>query len=206
MKTTKLSDKALLIEFPTRKEMNLTCFRMSEFSEGLPELRKFYTPDIFIDLLSTKKGNIKYFSYWEGHNIPKKTIYNFSKVFKGDISDREANVLVACKQINDDGYVIFAQEGDEITIKHEKAHLYYHEEPVYKQCADALVEKIGANNIVEMNKGLLKEGYTESVLQDERQAYLTAYDKEEFDEMFPKVTGIENVVEKLNLLYQEFDK
>lgn len=206
MKVTKLSDRALLIEFPTRKEMNLTCFRISEFSEGLPELKKFYTPDVFIDLMSTKKGNIKYFSYWEGHNIPKKTIESFGKVFKGNVSDREAAVIVACKQIEGGGYVIFAQEGDEITIKHEKAHLYYHEEPVYKQCADALVEKIGANNIVEMNKGLLKEGYTAAVLQDERQAYLTAFDQAEFDEMFPKVKGVGDVVEKLNLLYQEFDK
>lgn len=206
MKVTKLSNRALLIEFPTRKEMNLTCFRMSEFSEGLPELRKFYTPDIFIDLVSTKKGNIKYFSYWEGHNIPLQKIIEFGNVFKGNVSDRETAVMVAAKSIDTDGYIIFAQEGDEITIKHEKAHFYYHEEPIYKQRADALVEKIGANNIVEMNRGLLKEGYSQDVLQDERHAYLTAYNQEEFNEMFPKVKGVQDVVDKLNLLYQEFDR
>jgi hypothetical protein len=53
---------------------------------------------------------------------------------------------------------------------------------------------------------LLKEGYVESNLQNERQAYLTAYDQGEFDEMFPGVKGIEAVVSELNELYLEFDK
>lgn len=208
MKVTKLSDRALLIEFPSRKEMNLTCFRMSEFSEGLPELRKFYTPDVFIDMLSTDKGNLKYFSYWEGHNISKNSIIHFATVFSGNLSKREDAIMREINKIDPNGYVIFAEEGDETTIKHEKAHLYYYEHSEYKIKADLITSEITGHVISEIKKGLTKEGYTEQVLFDEVQAYMVAYDEDEFKEMFPKVKK-SDVIEystKLNELYNQFDK
>jgi|SRR5579863_109721 len=206
MKITKLSNRAILIEFPTRKEMNLTCFRMSEFSEGNPQLQMYYTPDVFIDIWSTKKGNIKYWSYWEGHNIPASKIHMFMHTFAGNVSERENAVFEAIQEIDYDGYVIFVEQGDAITIKHEKTHFYYREHPEYLKRANEISDKIGLNNIAAMNKGLLKEGYVKSNLQNERVAYLTAYDQEEFDEMFPKVADVSKVVAELNELYNEYDK
>lgn len=206
MKVTKLSPRALLIEFPTKKEMNLTCFRLSEFSEGDDRLKQYYTPDVFIDIWSTKKGNIKYFSYWDGHNIPLDKITAFAEVFNGNVSAREQSIIDAGKDIDPDGYIIFSEQGDEVTIKHEKAHLYYREYPEYFKRANQISDKIGANNIISMNQGLLKEGYVESNLQNERQAYLTAFDQEEFDRMFPKCGDVSAVVAELNDLYNEYDR
>jgi len=208
MKVNNLSPRALLIEFPTRKELNLTCFRMSEFSEGPDELRKYYTPDIFIDLMSTKAGNLKYFSYWEGHNIPVKTLKEFQIVFAMDLSDREVKVLFSLSRVAQDGYVIFMQEGDEETLKHEKCHLFYHEHSEYKKQVDAITSELPPVVATLIKSGLYKQGYTDSVLQDEIQAYTTAYYEEEWDEMFPKVTKkeITPFVKRLNDVYLQFDK
>lgn len=227
MKVTKLSNKQLLIEFPTRKEMNLTCFRMSEFSEGYEELRQYYTPDVFIDKWSDEDGKITYWEYWQGHNITKKKIIEFSDVFSHGyyttslfgkqpdlvqirdinlhLSKREIEVIFLLHQIDIDGYVIFIEEGDLITLRHELSHSYYFLYDTYKQRANAILNTLGDDISNRIKKGLIDMKYSEDVLQDEMQAYLTAYDQEEFQELFPniKLSEILDVTILLNNLYNE---
>lgn len=217
MKVTKLSPKQLLIEFPTRKEMNLTCFRMSEFSEGYEELRTYYTPDVFIDKWSDEDGKITYWEYWEGHNITKKKILEFYREFgcynkthpegyrKHVFSEREDSVLEQLHQIDDDGHVIFIEEGDEITFKHEMAHSYYFLYPEYKTRADSIAYGLPPQTQGFIKKGLREMKYSDDVLQDEIQAYLTAYDQEEWDECFPevKLSEVLDATILLNQLYNE---
>lgn len=213
MKTTKLSPKQLLIEFPTRKEMNLTCFRMSEFSEGYEELRTYYTPDVFIDKWSDEDGKITYWEYWEGHNITKEKILEFRTKFHGikigigypSLSIRECDVIAELHQIDDDGHVIFMEEGDEITFKHEMAHSYYFLYPEYKTRADSIVYGLPPQTQGFIKKGLREMKYSDDVLQDEIQAYLTAYDQEEWDECFPevKLSEVLDATILLNQLYNE---
>lgn len=217
MKVTKLSNKQLLIEFPTRKEMNLTCFRMSEFSEGYEELRQYYTPDVFIDKWSDEDGKITYWEYWEGHNITKKKILEFVEVFgdsrpfprvsiKDNVSDREIKVIELLDQIDDDGHIIFMEEGDDITFKHEMAHSYYFLYPEYKLRADAIVNTLGENITNRIKEGLLEMKYSEETFQDEIQAYLTAYDQEEWDKCFSniKLSEVLDATIQLNQLYDEY--
>lgn len=221
MKVTKLSSKQLLIEFKTRKEMNLTCWRMSEFSEGYEELRTYYTPDVFIDKWSDEDGKITYWEYWEGHNITKKKILEFAKAFhknesgefgndsfkyvRDNVSNREIKVIELLDQIDDDGHVIFIEEGDEITFKHEIAHSYYFLYPEYKTRADSIVYGLPPQTQGFIKKGLREMKYSDDVLQDEIQAYLTAYDQEEWDECFPevKLSEVLDATILLNQLYNE---
>lgn len=240
MKVTKLSPKQLLIEFPTRKEMNLTCFRMSEFSEGYEELRTYYTPDIFIDKWSDENGKITYWEYWEGHNITRKKIVEFYKDFgcyndihptgyrKHIFSEREDAILNELDQIDSDGHVIFCVEGDKMTLKHELAHSYYFLYPEYKVRADSIVNglnyvehydytkgaycdsdinvelEISLGVLDKIKDGLRKMKYSDEVIQDEMQAYLTAYDQEEWDKCFPNVK-LSEVLDATILLNQLYD-
>jgi hypothetical protein len=121
MKATKISDKRLLLEFPTQKELTLHFFRISEFFESDSEniKGKRFSFDEFVDHYSDKKGNLDYFSYWEGFNIPVKILVEFAKTFFEDLSEREIKILKAVSEskINQtDGYVVACKEGDKITL------------------------------------------------------------------------------------------
>ena len=78
MKITNINNKRLILEYPTRKEMILSNFRISEFKEGVAGIKgRVFTCDEFIDAYSDAKGNIDYFSYWDGFNYSKKELTDF---------------------------------------------------------------------------------------------------------------------------------
>lgn len=208
MKVTKLTSKKLLLEFPTRKEQNLTMFRLSEFSEGDPILQKYYTPDIFIDFWSDDKGDINYWSYWEGFNVSKKDIIKFAMEFKGNVSKRELSVIEQLKNIEDDGYIISMVEGDVNTLKHEMSHSYYFEDENYRNQIIEVMNSIPDDIINRYKKHLIDMKYNESVLNDEMHAYLVAYDQEEWDECFPEIKReeIQEYSDKLNNIYEKLLK
>lgn len=204
MKITKLSKKRLLLEFPTKKEMNLTNFRITEFTEGLKKIRgKYFTPDEFIDANSDKEGNIKYFSYWEGHNYTKKAVLNFKKNFL-DLSKREKSVITACKKIDSDGYVISMVKGDTTTLRHEMAHGIYFENLNYKKEVNKVLSTIPKTLISKWNKDYYAMGYGDINETDELHAYLVAFDKEEWKECFPSISAKKLLVPR-KLLSKLFD-
>ena len=196
MKATKLTDKILLIEFPTRKEMTLTMFRIQEFYEGKEGIKGcYFTPDQFIDAYSDEKGDIDYFSYWDGFNVPTDIIFDFAKKFtmpemgRVGLSIRECNII---KEIYENiqeqsGYLITIVEGDEITLKHEMAHAYFFTDAEYRGAALVILSSIPLVIREKLRQALLKSDYCEEVVNDEIQAYLTAYDKEEWAELFPDI-------------------
>ena len=207
MKILKNGNK-LILEYPSKKEMNLSFFRISEFSEGQPELQKFYTPDKWLDIWSTKSGNIKYFSYFDGHNVSKETIIRFSMVLSGNISDREMEIIKACYELEEGGYVIAMEEGDDITLKHELSHGLTYQYPEYNIRALSILNQLPETTKIKFRKGLLKMGYIESVLNDEMIAYLTAYHQPEFDECFKtiKLSEVLDATIQLNQLYDAYSK
>lgn len=205
MKITKLSNKRLLLEFPTRKEMTLSNFRISEFYEGKEGIKGCsWTPDKFIDLYSDENGRIEYFEFWEGFNYPVKSINDFYCVFESDVedsrlSDREIKILEASKQIDKDGYIISCVEGDEITLKHETAHALFFENVEYRNKVTEIINTLDAETISKFRSHLFLMRYNEDVLIDEMQAYLIAFDDEEWLECFGSITEDEIYSHRSNL-------
>ncbi len=208
MKITKLSPKRLLLEFATRKEMTLSNFRISEFFEGKEGIKgQYFTADQFIDKYSDEKGDLDYFSYWEGFNYPKADLMIFYRTFE-DLSTREINIINASKQIDDNGYIISCEEGDAMTIKHETAHAIFFENEEYKVKATEVINTLDSS-IIEKYKNHLKEmGYIEEVLIDEMNAYLVAFDQEEWDECFPSIKEEDIYSHRANLngLFDNYNK
>lgn len=207
MKVTHLTPNRTLLEFDSLKEMNLTLYRITEFSEGLAGLRSTYsTPDIFLDLYSNKNGLLDYFGYWDGHNISKLTVRQFINTYHDQLTNREKNVIEAIKDLKDTGYLIAMKKGDKITLKHEMAHGLYFDTPLYKERADAILGTISKSIYNQLKKGLKKINYHDDVIQDEIQAYLTAYDKIEFKELFPSipVSKVRKQIKELNDNYKSF--
>ena len=113
MKTTQLTPKRILLEFPTQKEMTLSMFRFSEFYEGEEGIKGCkFSFDEFVEKYSDEKGNLDYFGYWEGYNIPNSSIDDFLVLYNPNVdpeapelSKREKEVLTAIKYLDDDGYL-----------------------------------------------------------------------------------------------------
>ena len=209
MKSTKLNNKRLLLEFPSRKEMTLSNFRISEFSEGKEGFKdNYFTTEKFIDGYSDENGDLDYFSYWEGFNYTKKVLLEFNELFI-DKSYREELIIDISKQIDEDGYIIVMEERDKITFKHEIQHLYFSENEEYrKKCLD-IISYIPTDIIDTLKEYLYDMDYIEDNVIDEMTAYITAYDKEEWEECFEELVDDETILEaskKLNEIFDEINE
>lgn len=209
MKVTKLNDKRLLFEFPSKREMNLSCFRITEFNEGPAKLfGEKFSADDFIDSYADDKGDINYFSYWEGHNWSKAQLMKFFYVFAGQTSQREKLIMYHSKFIDDDAYIISIEQGDKITLRHELAHGLFFDNDQYLKRAIHILGTIPHDIFLKYKNSLLEMKYSEKVIMDEAQAYLAAFDKEEWDRCFGSVPAeeLDVQIKLLNDLFNEYNK
>ena len=196
MNVKKIDDLLLVLEFNSKVEMNRVMWRVTEFCEGPSSLmgRKFHFDD-FIDEYIEFDGVLGYFSFWEGHNFPKHKLIKFMYAFSGDLTTREKNLLNVSNLIEDDGYIIAYVKGDDMTFKHEMAHaLFFNNLDYATECINAL--KNIPKDVFEKYRNALKDlNYNDEVIDDEMQAYLVAYDKDEWDKLFPEVdiTRMDNI-------------
>ena len=70
-------------------------------------------------------------------------------------------------------YIIGAKDTENSTFQHEVAHGLYYTNKEYKELMDEITEAIPLDTYLKFRNNLLKMGYTESVVNDEIQAYLS---------------------------------
>jgi len=208
MEKVKLSENRLLLKFPSRKEMTLTMFRLSEFSEGKKGIRgEHFTFDEFVDMYSDEKGDIDFFSVWDGFNLSINTINKFLTKFTwSEITKRESKVLEAIIGMPDSGYIITCVNGDELTVKHELCHAKYHEIQDYRRKVLSILYSLPQSLRDDFKESLKVLGYIDSLIDDEMQAYIIAYDEKEHNEYFPNISyeEIKDYKEKLDNLFEEY--
>jgi hypothetical protein len=190
MKTTKLHQKKILLEFPTRKELTLHFFRIAEFFESDDDAirGKKFPIDHFLDTYSDEKGNIDYFSFWEGFNIPMQSFFEFISVHGNDLTDREKEIRDAVVGvIDDDGYIIGIEEGDEAVFRHEEAHELWWANEKYRREAEEIISQISPVVRKEIEKSLTKRHYGREVMLSEINAYLSAWDESDKEDIFPEI-------------------
>jgi hypothetical protein len=187
MHLTCLNDKIFLFTAQTQKELTLTFFRVQEYYESPhPELNgsKFNTYD-FLNRMLDEDGNIDYFSYWSGFNIPGHIVNKWWK--EQDVEQATAHELVMFNQLNEQGldfnktyYIIGALESDKDTINHEIAHALYYTDVDYNRKMfelNAIFMFEHKNEYLKIRKGLMEMGYSENVIEDEIQAYMSSEKK-----------------------------
>ncbi len=207
MKATRLGSNILLLEFKNKKEMNLSCFRITEFCEGPDSLKeKRFDVSHFVEEYSDETGYIKYFSYWEGHNFSKSQLEKWSDKHWPSLSDMELNILNASDSLPKDGYIISMVEGDKVTLRHELAHALFNQNEEYRNKALVIIDTINKPVYNSFELLLSQMNYNESVIKDEMHAYLTAFDKEEFDEEFPLLdTELKDQIVAFDNLFNEYN-
>lgn len=209
MKKIKISRNCILLEFPTKKEMNLSMFRIAEFYESDSEkIRgKFFSFDEFVEHYSDESGNLDYFARWDGFNVPIKVLDSFEVEFFFELSKREDAVLHAVRNLSGNGYLIACVKGDKMTKKHELAHYFFSENKEYENSASMLVKNLPGNLKKSIIRNLKKIHYSDDVLIDEINSYFTAFDfngdKEVWDgislgRLLPHVKAFKNLYSKVS--------
>lgn len=171
------------------KELALTFCRMQEYYESdLPELKnKHFSFEEFIDSQMDINGNIDYFNYWDGFNIPSQVLHSWLGGIK-NLTRWEDKLIAQLPILSDEPfYVIGALEKDKTTISHEIAHALYSLDNSYFAKMSALTtnflneHKKDSSKLIKILKIL---GYGENVILDEIQAYLSTDPKKNLVEDF----------------------
>lgn len=165
------------LSFPNRKEMTLSLCRAQEYYEAASEaLRgKYFSWESFLDSFVDSGGNVSYFSFWSGFNLPGETYLEFLTEFSSDLSRREMAVREAVIGVVDPSrafYVIGTLDGAVGTLNHEMLHALFHVNDSYRDNALELVSKLNQGIDGKLRKGLSELGYGGNVMADEIQAYL----------------------------------
>ena len=222
MKLKKLDDNFLLFTFHTQKDAVLTFFRVQEYYESPhDELNgKYFSEYDFLDACIDKHGRIDYFETFNGFNVPGESFVSWYEAVLeyGRFSPRERKLYTEVFDNVDKSnkfYVIGAMEKDKHTIKHEIAHALYYFNDEYKVEADLITERFRSEfkkSHAKIEKELLKMYYSEFVLMDEVQAYLSSerrsFIKEAFnltDWQITEISKYTNQYKKLLHTYNNYE-
>lgn len=159
----------------------MTFCRVQEFYES-PN-KKFRGKDFSIwDYMKWYSSEYKRgFSYgvdWSGFNIPYDVIekcYDLQVMSETPYDDEMYYIFNKISDMKKDGkaYIIGADSLDSDTFNHEICHGLYYTNNQYKQLVNEITLTIPTKNYSVFQKNLIDMGYTESVVEDEIQAYLT---------------------------------
>ncbi len=163
--------------FKNMKELTTSMFRIEEYYESPYAAIKgqYFSVDAFIDVYADDDGDIEYFRYWDGFNVPRASVEAFEALFRPHgLTPREEAVLQAFHAEGTKYLIATSRDTESSTVDHEIAHALWSVDAGYReQCrqALALLEPRTRKCIV---KALLKADYPddEVILEDEIHAYL----------------------------------
>jgi hypothetical protein len=207
----------LLLEFNTQKELALAFCRVEEYYEGNPKVNgKYLTLEEFIDAFMKDNGELNYFNYWTGFNIPGNIYMEWAQKNMSDRTKWEYELAQEVSKkldMNEPFYIIGGKKGDMNVIDHEIAHaLYYMNENYKNNMLDITIKfyQLDRKNYVKMVKKLKKMGYGDNVIKDEVQAYMSTSTKKElvekFELDFDTIKPIRNLFRKVLSQYNTYKK
>ena len=161
--------------------------RVQEFYESPnPQFRgKNFSIWDYIEWYSREHGDVFTYPFdWGGFNIPLKTAWNCYEKLKeyespyDEVMDKivrtiEMKMFNKKNTRNWNAYIIGADSTESDTFEHEICHGLYATNKEYKQLMDEITLTIPTNDYLKFKDNLIKMGYTDSVIDDEIQAYLT---------------------------------
>jgi hypothetical protein len=210
----------ILFEFKKQKDLALSFCRVQEYYESDKKALKnqFFSFYDFINESMDDNGNINYFSFWSGFNLPSRVWNLWSQ--KRDLTLHENKLAESISAnmnqniINGvDFYIIGVIKGDTVCTNHEIAHALYDLNLAYRFEMDYLIYDFYKKFRMEYSKMIkrLKElGYNKEVLKDEVQAYMATSTKKELVEDFglnyAKLLPIIKQYKKVLLKYNTISK
>ncbi len=175
-------DRIVHINYETQYDLCSAFLRIQEFYESpYPSIQgKHFTMDQYMDIYAKETGAFTYFSDWSGFNVPGNYILEFWEEFYSDMRPKESAIVkMLTPYMRTANFYVIATYGKEVsqdTVKHELAHAYYYLDEKYKTSCEPLLANLNPKLKAKMTTRLLEMGYTEAVVPDEIQAYLSTSD------------------------------
>lgn len=212
-KITEVRDRVFAVTIDDAYERAMTFLRVQEYYESPnPKFRgKNFNIWDFIEWYSREhKGAFTYAYDWGGFNIPlpiavecyrgkdkpKKSdgfvngVSNMPDSWKSKWDTVMRDITSEVHKMNKrdmNAYIIGAKDMEGSTFQHEVAHGLYYTNKEYKELMDEITLTIPTEYYLKFRKNLLDMGYTESVIDDEIQAYLSwGWDYAKFSKGVPK--------------------
>jgi hypothetical protein len=161
--------------------------RVQEFYESPnPQFRgKNFSIWDYIEWYSREHRDVFTYTFdWGGFNIPLKTAWDcyeklrehespYDEVMESIIRTIELKMFNKKNTRNWNAYIIGADSTDSDTFEHEICHGLYATNKEYKLLVDEVTETISTKDYLTFKNNLIKMGYTDGVIDDEIQAYLS---------------------------------
>ena len=181
-KIEKVKPKIFAVVIEDSYDRAMTFLRIQEFYEcPNPAFRgnKDFSFTDYMKWYSKEYG--KGFTYgvdWSGFNVPLQIAYACYDTLRDRYTDYDDVMEAIVHQIYElngddaDGYIIGAENTEGDTFQHEVCHGLYYTDSEYKSIVDGVTNLIPTNYYDIFKTNLLNMGYTDSVINDEIQAYL----------------------------------
>lgn len=161
--------------------------RVQEFYESPnPQFRgKNFSIWDYIEWYSREHRDVFTYTFdWGGFNIPLKTAWDcydklreyespYDEVMDKIVGTIEMVMFNKKNTRNWNGYIIGADSTDSDTFEHEICHGLYATNKEYKLLVDEVTETISTKDYLTFKNNLIEMGYTDGVIDDEIQAYLS---------------------------------
>jgi hypothetical protein len=144
VQVSKPFDGCVLLQYRTVPDVARSFFRVAEYYDGKHyggQSRSVSLTD-FLDNWMDRQGNVDYFKFWDGFNIPDHAFRSWLKSAK-PLSKAE-QVMVDAVRKNTQGQKKFCVIGvgsdDPATMRHEMFHARYYLDTGFKMAADDLIK------------------------------------------------------------------
>jgi len=214
-KTEIVVDNCLLIKFNKQKDLTMSFFRVEEYYESAnPKLhQQAFTLETFIEEQMKSDGELDYFNYWTGFNVPGYIIEEWSNKINAEYYFREKQLIDIIRDrldVSRKYYVIGALENDTNTIDHEIAHALYYMNPEYNKEMGELISEFQSNYTEDYNImcSVLTNTrqYGNNVLFDEIQAYMATETKKELVKEFRMdYSKCKSIIKKFQKVLQKYN-
>jgi hypothetical protein len=175
LKVKKQPYNSICISADSQKELGETFIRFQEFYES-PNLEfrgKIFTLGAIKNWYSINYGADLYSEMWVGFNFPSCVLNPFKQGLFDPLTENERQLLDLVNYRNDAYYIIGAQTQD--VLRHEVSHALYGYSYKYRIEIDNYIAR-HSGKFEKIKKYILDKGYTEEVINDEIQAYVTDND------------------------------
>ena len=166
--------------FDTQRNLCQSMLRIEEFYESPKFANKYFTLEEYKEWYKASRNQNKftYYSDWAGFNIPAPVVRDFFDIFRNDLSQIEAKILLDLFADARAKYLIASFDGEksEYVVEHEIAHAAFSIDPKYKDRALAIVHSLGEDKLDSEISLMRIRGYAAHVIFDEIHAY--AVDKD----------------------------
>lgn len=183
-------DRVFAVVIPDGYRRCMTFLRAQEYYESPnPDFRgRDFDIWRYVEWYSREKGgSFTYASDWGGFNLPLQVAldcYRGVAAMPGEWKSRwdgemraiidSVTAMIPEGERHLPAYIIGADDTVGGTFDHEVAHGLYHTNPMYRAIMDGITSTIDPAHYGLFSENLLRMGYTEGVVPDEVQAYLTS--------------------------------